>query len=137
MDEAFGEIAALAERINAEMTEIAYDLRPHQLDTIGLSKTIESMVRRVGRTCDIQLTTDIASIDDAIPEASQIHVFRIVQEAVSNIVKHSDASCAKVTITRACHIGRDHRCRTTAGVQLRGAGCCTVDRTWRRPCRDP
>ena len=43
---------------------------------------------------------DIASIDDAIPEAAQIHVFRIVQEAVSNIVKHSEASCAKVTIVR-------------------------------------
>jgi ligand-binding sensor domain-containing protein/signal transduction histidine kinase len=98
--EAFDEIAALAERINGEMTEIAYDMRPHQLDTIGLSKTIESMVRRVGRTCDIQLTPDIASIDDAIPEASQIHVFRIVQEAVSNIVKHSDATCGKVIIAR-------------------------------------
>ena len=113
VDEAFAEIAGLADRINADMTEIAYDLRPHQLDTIGLSKTIESMVRRVGRTCDIQLATDIASIDDAIPDASQIHVFRIVQEAVSNIVKHSEASCANVTITRRA---------TSVEIQVRDNG---------------
>ena len=67
-------------------------MRPHQLDTIGLSKTIENMVRRVGKACDIQLAAEIASIDDDLSESSHIHVFRIVQEAVSNIVKHSGAT---------------------------------------------
>ena len=57
--EAFGEIAALAETVNTEMKEIAYAVRPHHLDTIGLSKTIETMVTRVGRACDIHLTADI------------------------------------------------------------------------------
>jgi signal transduction histidine kinase/ligand-binding sensor domain-containing protein len=98
--EALAEIASLGERINAEMTEIAYDLRPHHLDTIGLSKTIESMVSRVGRACDIKFATDITPIDDLFPESSHIHIFRIVQEAVSNIIKHSKATHAKVAITR-------------------------------------
>jgi signal transduction histidine kinase len=98
--EALDDIAALGERINAEMTEIAYDLRPHHLDTIGLSKTIESMVRRVGKACDIEFATDITPIDGLFPESSHIHIFRIVQEAVSNVVKHSKATQAKVTMTR-------------------------------------
>jgi signal transduction histidine kinase len=98
--EALDEIAAIGERINAEMTEIAYDLRPHHLDTIGLSKTIESMVRRVGKACEIEFATDITPIDDLFPESSHIHIFRIVQEAISNIVKHSKATQTKVAITR-------------------------------------
>ena len=96
---AFAEIAALAETVNTEMKEIAYAVRPHHLDTIGLSKTIETMVTRVGRACDIQLTADIVPIDEHVPEASHIHVFRIVQEAVSNIVKHSGATRARVSVS--------------------------------------
>jgi signal transduction histidine kinase len=97
---AFAEIAALAETVDTEMKEIAYAVRPHHLDTIGLSRTIETMVTRVGRACDIQLTADIIPIDDRVPEASHIHIFRIVQEAVSNIVKHSGATRATVSVSQ-------------------------------------
>jgi len=100
VEEAFDEIAALAEQVNAELTEIAYAVRPHQLDTIGLSKTIETMVRKVGKACDIRLSAEVDFIDHAFPEAAHIHVFRIVQEAVSNIVKHSAATRARVAVSR-------------------------------------
>jgi signal transduction histidine kinase len=97
--DALREIGAVAERADAQMKEIAYGLRPHQLDTIGLSKTIESMVRRVGKACDVEFTTDIEPIDDLFPHSGHIHVFRIIQEAVSNIVRHSKASHAKAIVS--------------------------------------
>ena len=97
-NDAFEEIGMLADRINAEMKEIAYDLRPHQLDTIGLTKTIENMVRRVAKSCDINFVMEIPFIDDRTPEESRIHVFRIIQEAVSNLVKHSQATRAQITV---------------------------------------
>jgi signal transduction histidine kinase/ligand-binding sensor domain-containing protein len=97
---AFDEIAALAEAVNSEMTEIAYAVRPHQLDTIGLSRTIETMVMKVGKAWGVQLEADIAPIDDRFPEGSHIHIFRIVQEAVTNIVKHSQATSGRVAISR-------------------------------------
>lgn len=96
--EALHEISAVAERLDAQMKEIAYGLRPHQLDTIGLSRTIESMVRRVGRACEVEFITDVECIDDLLPPGAHIHIFRIVQEAVSNIVRHSNASEARVTV---------------------------------------
>jgi len=100
VEETFDEIAALAERASAEMTEIAYAVRPYHLDTLGLSKTIETMVRKVGKACDIQLSADIGFIDDAFPDDAQIHLFRIVQEGVSNIVKHSGATRGSVILSR-------------------------------------
>ena len=97
---ALEDIAGLAQTIDGEMTEIAYGLRPYHLDNIGLSKTIESMVNRVGKATNISFDTDIAPIDDVFPHSLHIHVFRIVQESVSNIVRHSNASRAKVTVVR-------------------------------------
>jgi len=82
------------------MKEIAQGLRPYQLDKIGLSKTIEKMVQSVGKACDLDFATDIAPIDDLFPNSSHIHIYRIVQESVSNIIKHSKATRAKVTIAR-------------------------------------
>ena len=41
------------------------------------------------------------TIDDALPEESRISFYRIVQECLNNIVKHSGASQAKVSIRRA------------------------------------
>jgi signal transduction histidine kinase len=94
------EIASLAEQINVEMKTIAHDLRPYQLETLGVSRTIEAMVRRVGDACPILFTADITPIDDALPESAHIHVYRIVQECVSNVVKHSNAARATVTVAR-------------------------------------
>ena len=102
--------------LNAEITEIAYAVRPHQLDTLGLSKTIETMVRKVGKACNIQLSADIGFIDDAFPEATHIHLFRIVQEAVSNIVKHSAATRGKRDRVQGDGVGRDHRAGRWQGI---------------------
>jgi ligand-binding sensor domain-containing protein/signal transduction histidine kinase len=99
--EALQEIEAVTERLQREMTDIAYGLRPHQLDNIGLSKTIESMIRRAERATGVPFVTEIARIDDVIPRDAHIHVFRIVQEGVSNVIEHAQASAAQVRIRRA------------------------------------
>ena len=94
------EIGSLAEKTSAELKEIAYGLRPYQLDKIGLSRTIEGMIRRVDASCDIEFDTRIANVDELIAPDAAIHVYRIVQEAVSNIVMHSRARRASVAIDR-------------------------------------
>jgi signal transduction histidine kinase/ligand-binding sensor domain-containing protein len=94
------EIAGVAERIDADVKEIAHGLRPYQLDTIGLSKTLDRMAHRVASVCGMACTTDIATIDDALPAGEHIHVYRIVQESLNNVVKHSKATQVQVTLTR-------------------------------------
>jgi signal transduction histidine kinase/ligand-binding sensor domain-containing protein len=94
------EIAGVAERIDAEVQAIAHGLRPYQLDTIGLSKTLDRMAHRVASAGRITCVTDIARIDDALPAGSQIHIYRIVQESLNNVVKHSKATQVQVTVAR-------------------------------------
>ncbi|HXI32216.1 MAG TPA: two-component regulator propeller domain-containing protein, partial [Vicinamibacterales bacterium] len=93
-------IIGAAQRIDADVKNIAYGLRPYQLDTIGLSKTIDHMVRSVAEACAIDCVADIAAIDDALPPNARIHVYRIVQECLNNIARHSKATRAEIVIGR-------------------------------------
>ncbi|MCE3263062.1 MAG: sensor histidine kinase [Pseudoduganella sp.] len=105
-------------------------LRPEMLDMLGLQGALEEMVRQTGSShpaCRFTLRAegDFAGIDG---EAA-ICAYRIVQEALSNIVKHARASAASVAVVRradALHIdvaddgvGFDPA-RTADGVGLAG-----------------
>jgi len=98
--EELDEIAALADRIDVDFNDIAHGLRPQHLEKIGLAKSIEKLIGEARKACDLDFTTDIAPIDDLFAEEPRIHIYRIVQECVSNIVKHSNATRASVAIAR-------------------------------------
>ena len=98
------------EDINAEASlaidetrTISYNLRPFQLDRLGLSKAIEALVRSASRATNVQFTTNIADIDASFPEDLRINFYRIVQEAVNNIMKHSGASEAEIRVEKNNH----------------------------------
>jgi signal transduction histidine kinase len=95
--EEISEEAALAIR---ETREISYNLRPFQLDRLGLSKAIEGVVRTVSRASGIPMTAAIDNIDDAFPEELRINFYRIVQESLNNIMKHAGATEVQVRIER-------------------------------------
>jgi signal transduction histidine kinase len=84
-----------------EAREIAFNLRPHLLDRLGLTKTIESMLGKVFSASSIQFEAEIEGIDDVLEKDSEILLYRIVQECANNIVKHSNAEKAVLKIERA------------------------------------
>ncbi len=77
---------------------IRYNLRPYQLDRIGLAKAIETIIRSAQAASEIDFTTEIGDIDDHFPKDKEINFYRIVQECVNNIIKHSGATEAFVNI---------------------------------------
>lgn len=81
-----------------ETREIAFNLRPHLLDRLGLTKTVESMLDKVFGATPIELEKKIADIDGLLEKDSEILFYRIIQESVNNIVKHSQAKRASVRI---------------------------------------
>jgi signal transduction histidine kinase/ligand-binding sensor domain-containing protein len=80
--------------------EIAYNLRPYQIDRIGLTKAIQSVTKRVATSSRINFNSNIDNLDNLFPKESEINLYRIVQESVTNILKHSEATAAHVTIQR-------------------------------------
>jgi signal transduction histidine kinase len=94
------EISTEASHALGEVKEIAYNLRPYQLDRLGLTKAVQAVVRSVSAASTIAFAVEIDDIDEVFPKDSQINFYRIVQESLNNIVKHSSATHAGVIIRR-------------------------------------
>jgi ligand-binding sensor domain-containing protein/signal transduction histidine kinase len=102
--EQFDELSASASHAIDECREIAYNLRPYHLHRFGLTATLRALFMRIGEVTAIAASTDLDAIDDALSEEAQVNVYRIVQECVNNIIKHSHATEASLIVRRS---GRD------------------------------
>jgi signal transduction histidine kinase len=82
----------------ASMRRIAADLRPLALDDLGLVPALESLVNtfkhRSGIACELALSHPDFELTDAQATA----VFRIVQESLTNVAKHANATQVEVTV---------------------------------------
>jgi len=94
------QIAGTASQSIREVRKIAYNLRPYQLDEIGLTQALEELVERVSGSCPVRLSAEIDNVDDLFPADSAINLYRIVQEGINNVLKHSGAAEARVTVRR-------------------------------------
>jgi len=98
--EQFEEISLTASQAIDEARRIAYDLRPYHLDRLGLTQSIEEMIERVAASTSIRFTLNLPLLDGVFSKEGEAIFYRIVQESVSNIVKHSGSSEAVVAIRR-------------------------------------
>ena len=81
-----------------EIRRIAQGLRPPALDMLGLSPAIESYARSVAETSGLSVQTDIAATDGMLSPEAELALYRIVQEALSNVARHSQARSARVDL---------------------------------------
>jgi signal transduction histidine kinase/ligand-binding sensor domain-containing protein len=109
------EISAEASLAIQETREISYNLRPFQLDRLGLTKAVEAIVRTVSNASETRFSSEIDNIDDVFPEDLRINFYRIVQECLNNIVKHAHASEAAISVKRTAE-------RVTLTVRDNGKG---------------
>ena len=95
-----GEISTTVSEAIEEVRTIARNLRPYELDRLGLTLAIESIATRIGSSSTIKFTSQIDPIDNIFSHEAEINLFRIVQEAINNVVKHSEATEVSATIKR-------------------------------------
>ncbi len=96
-DELHG-IAGTVQQAIEEVREISSDLHPHMLDRLGLKKTIESTIRKWSASSGLEIRGTIDDIDGLFSPLENISVFRIVQEGINNVIKHSHASECRVEL---------------------------------------
>lgn len=80
--------------------EISFNLRPAHLERLGLTETISSAVKKLNEISHIEITYNIDNIDSLLTNENEINLFRILQEALNNIIKHSNAKNASVEIEK-------------------------------------
>jgi signal transduction histidine kinase len=94
------EISGTTSQAIEEVRRITHGLRPYQLDRLGLTQAVRALTDRASRHNSILFASRINDIDDVFDKDSEIHVYRIVQEAITNILKHSAATEATVVVKK-------------------------------------
>jgi signal transduction histidine kinase len=97
------------------MRRLSQDLSPSILEDLGLAAALRCVIGNFTKNSTIQIAQDIADINDLLPQDSQIILYRILQEALTNISKHSVAVQASVVI-------RSHADRVSFSVEDNGKG---------------
>ncbi len=97
------EAKGLAERTLRTIRSLATGLRPSVMD-LGLAPAVQSLVRDISLrgSTDIQVKT--SGDLDSVPEHYSVCIYRVIQEALTNCVRHAKASQVNVSIHRISHM---------------------------------
>jgi signal transduction histidine kinase len=95
------EISQTVSQTIAEVREISHNLRPYQLDRLGLTKAVRATVKKIADSGSLRIESEIGDIDGLFSPEGEINFYRIVQESLNNILKHSAAATARIRIERA------------------------------------
>jgi signal transduction histidine kinase len=88
----------VGEQIDA-LRNLITDLRPAALDELGLEPALESLVERVARTSGVQVELDVELEQETrLPPDLESALYRLIQEALTNVVKHASAQRALVVV---------------------------------------
>ncbi|WP_214228243.1 7TM diverse intracellular signaling domain-containing protein [Pedobacter sp. B4-66] len=86
-----------------EVSNVSFSLRPYQMDTLGLKSSIERLVEDITNDTPTTIHLDIAELDQLLNKEGQMNIYRIIQELLSNLIKHAGATDCNIRIKAAAH----------------------------------
>jgi signal transduction histidine kinase len=83
-------------QISRTIHDLSHGLHPTQLEHVGLVASLRSLCREIGKQKDLKISFDEQPLPNHVPPDLAISLYRVAQEALSNLVKHSRAQNAVV-----------------------------------------
>ncbi len=80
------------EKTIADLKVIILDLKPRILEEMGLIPALRTLCHRISAETGINGTVDVSGMEQRLDGKTEITIYRIIQEALNNIIKHSGAS---------------------------------------------
>ena len=93
------ELKTRIEEISTDVHRLSYELHPAKLETLGLVAAIDSCCREVSERHQLSVSFRRENVPHDVDGEIAVCLYRVVQEALHNIVKHSGASAAEVWLT--------------------------------------
>lgn len=96
-----GRITGMLEMVDSTVSalrRIAADLRPLMLDDLGLNAAIEWLARDAARRMDMEVTVRLGSEDPPLAAGADIALYRMVQEALTNVGRHARATDVRIEL---------------------------------------
>jgi PAS domain S-box-containing protein len=94
------EMEKLTDQVMENLHNLAIDLRPASLEYLGLINALQQYLSSIKKNNDIKVEFESLGIDKRLPIEIEITLYRIVQEAVTNILRHARASLVDVLVER-------------------------------------
>ena len=86
------EASWLADQTLDQVRELSLNLRPPMLDDLGLVPTLLWYIKRYTQRVNIEVNFETVGLEDRMPSVLETAVYRIVQEALTNIAKHAQSA---------------------------------------------
>ncbi|NNF30770.1 MAG: sensor histidine kinase [Flavobacteriaceae bacterium] len=83
-----------------EVRSISRDLHPFQLQELGITKALEHTVTQIDENTTLFISSEIDNIDNLFNEEAEVNIYRIVQESLSNVLKHAKAEASKISVKK-------------------------------------
>jgi signal transduction histidine kinase len=83
-----------------EVRAISKDLHPFQLQEPGITKAIEYTINMIDENTTLFISAEIDNIDNIFSKEDEVNIYRIIQESLSNILKHANAEAGKVSVKK-------------------------------------
>jgi signal transduction histidine kinase len=94
-------VMPLARGAVEEVRRISKNLRPSSLDDFGIVATISWLLKEFKTLyVRIEIETQVEILEDDIPDSLKIVIYRILQEALNNVAKHSQASVVRLCLRK-------------------------------------
>lgn len=97
------ELGALRESIRqavVDLRQVCSDLRPPTIDSHGLATAIRSYTNEWADATGVTLALDLESTLGRLPEAIELSIFRMLQEALTNVRRHAEATAVRIGLHR-------------------------------------
>jgi signal transduction histidine kinase len=93
-----------AQEISSEIHRLSYRLHPSKLDHLGLAVALESLCAELSQNHEITIEFEQIGFPATISQDITLCVFRIAQESLRNVIKHSGARNARVLLRKASQV---------------------------------
>jgi PAS domain S-box-containing protein len=93
------DISKIATEVSSDIHELSHELHPSKLDALGLVAAVGGFCRELSRQHGLHIQFVHHHVDEVISKEVTLCLFRIVQEALRNVVKHSGSRQAEVDLS--------------------------------------
>jgi PAS domain S-box-containing protein len=97
----FAALEAVAQQLDRDVDHLVWELRPTALDDLGLRAALENYVQTWSKRANITANLHTSGLlDERLPSETETTLYRIAQEALTNVARHSRASNVEVILER-------------------------------------
>ncbi len=98
-DELYQNSTGLLKDVHTEIRNIAFNLMPQTLMKAGLVAAVEELIHRINNTGQVEVHLSVYDLEKRLNEVVEVSLYRIIQEFLSNTMKHSNATHIYIGLT--------------------------------------